>query len=403
MTERFRNWSGSLEFEYARRERPRSEEEIQEIVRAAREEGRTVRPVGSGHSSTPLVETDGVLVDFEHLHGLTAHDEDALTATLLPGTTLENSGELLADVGLGMENLGDVDYQTIAGAIGTGTHGTGLELGNVSSNVIGGWLVTGTGEVRAFGVDAGTDGHDDLTRAARVSLGALGMFSALTLRVLPYYRLHRRNFMTHVDWTLDHFDELVSSSRHFDFYWYPRRDETQVRLMDRPDEDQQIDAPVDEYKREDIGPSHHVITNDRDLRFEEMEYMFPLERGMEVFRAVRERVKERHRQHVGWRVLVRVIAEDDGLLSNCNGGPTMTIALLQNNVLDYHDYFDDLEPLFLDFGGRPHWGKKHSQTAEQLRGMYPEWDRFQQIRRELDPDGVYLNAHLRELLGEGTT
>lgn len=397
MSEHFRNWSGSLEFSHRDLQRPRSERSLRAIVDRARAAGRTVRPVGSGHSSTPLVRTDDVLVDFSRMNGMQAHDSERMTASMLPGTSIDEAGELLAARGMAMENLGDVAYQTIAGAIGTGTHGTGRYLGNLSSNLVGGRLVTGLGEVMPFGIDAGTDGTDDLTRAVQVSLGSLGMLSSLTLGVLPHYDVLRRNVIAPTDWTIDNFDELSSRHRHLDFYWYPRRDEVKLRFMDKADEAPPLEAPIREHKARDVGASHHIITNARELRFEEMEYMFPLDRGMEVFREVRRRVMDRHRHYVGWRILVRTVAPDDAMLSNCNGTETMTIALLQNSQLDYDSYFADLEPLFLDFGGRPHWGKKHSQTAATLRGMYPEWDAFHSIRRRLDPEEVLMNDYLRTL------
>ncbi|HMO10544.1 MAG TPA: D-arabinono-1,4-lactone oxidase, partial [Actinotalea sp.] len=143
-----------------------------------------------------------------------------------------------------------------------------------------------------------------------------------------------------------------------------------------------------------------IITNERDLRFDEMEYMLPLEVGLRCFDVIRERIKERHRQKVGWRVLVRTVAPDEAMLSNCYQRPTMTIALLQNNELPHDEYFADLEPILQEFGGRPHWGKKHSMRAEQLSGISPEWDAFHAIRRRLDPDGVFQNDFMRELFEE---
>lgn len=403
MAKSFENWSGSIRFEPSRIENLSSEEAIVKCVTSARERGDTVRPVGSGHSSMPIFATDDVLAKVDDMAGVVDHDEDAGTATILPGTTLEDAGAALAKRGLAMENLGDVNYQTIAGAIGTGTHGTGITMGNLSSTLVGGRLVTGTGEVVPFGVDAGEEADDRLLRAAQVSLGSLGIMSSLTLRVIEEYDLHRRNWMTHVEWAKEHFDELVAEHRHFDFYWYPRSDEAQVRTMNEPGHEVKLVPPSvrrgadPDLKTEETGPSHEIITNDRDLRFDEMEYMFPLEGCMEIFEQVRQRVKERHRADVGWRVLVRTIAQDDAMISNCNAGPTMSIALLQNNELPHDDYFSDMEPLLLDLGGKPHWGKKHSLKADRLAALYPEWEEFQRVRRELDPDGVLLNDYLREL------
>jgi FAD/FMN-containing dehydrogenase len=265
---------------------------------------------------------------------------------------------------------------------------------------VGGTLVTGGGDTVDFGSRAGADENDPLLRAAQVSLGALGIMSRLTIRAVPVYTLHRRNWMTHIDWVMDHFTELIHDNRHVDFYWYPRSDRAQLRTMNLPDDPPTVIPPDGRLKTEERDLGHQIITNDRDLRFDEMEYMLPLENGMQAFAVVRERIKERHRQNVGWRVLVRTVRGDNAMLSNCHGRDTMTIALLQNNTLPHEAYFTDMEPLLLDLGGRPHWGKKHSLTAEELAPMYPEWDDFQRIRRELDPDGVLMNDYLRRLLGD---
>lgn len=393
----FVNWSGSMRFTPGEHLRPATEEEVSAIVRRAVEEGRQVRPVGSGHSSVPLVSTPDVLVSLDAMAGLGSHDPGAGRASLLPGTGLGQAGELLADVGLAMENLGDVDYQTIAGAIGTGTHGTGLRLGNLSQTLVGGRLVTASGDVLAFGTDAGDDADPDLLRAAQVSLGSLGIMTSLTLRLLPAYDLHRVNWCTHVDWAVEHLHELAEAHRHVDFYWYPRSDEAQVRTLDVPGQEPELAPPAGEVRSDETGPSYAVIPNVRDLRFDEMEYMLPIEAGLECFAVVRERVKERHRHQVAWRVLVRTIDADEAMISNCYRRRTMTIALLQNSGLPHDEYFADLEPVLQSFGGRPHWGKKHSMREPELRRSYREWDAFQDIRRRLDPNGVFLNDYLRSL------
>ena len=386
-------------------------------VRRAREHGRSVRPVGSGHSSMPLVATDDVLLSVDELSGVEATDPERGLATVLPGTGLADLGAALRESGLGLENLGDVDYQSIAGAVGTGTHGTGARLGNLSSTLVGGTLVTGTGDEVSFGPTAGTTGghpgdhdrpapsevtEDDLTHAAQVSLGALGVFTRMTLRVRPYYELHRRNWMTHIDWVLDNYAELVHSHRHMDFYWYPRSDLAQVRLLDEPGREPDLRQPPGSLKTEETGPAYEILPNDRHLHFEEMEYALPLDTDLTVFRRARERIKARHRSIVGWRVLVRTVAADHGFLSPFYGRPSMTIALLQNASLPYEEYFSDMEPLFLEHDGRPHWGKKHRLGAAELAAKYPEWDEFSRVRERLDPDGVFLNDHLRELLVTGT-
>lgn len=398
MTDTFTNWSGSLTCRPRRRLRASTTDEVVEAVRQAGRDGVTLRPVGSGHSSMPVMTTDDVMMSVDDMRGVVSVDADARLASVLPGTGLADLGAELAGHDLAMENLGDVDYQSIAGAIGTGTHGTGARLGNLSSTLAGGTLVTGTGEVVPFGVDAGGDHDDDVLRAAQVSLGSLGILTSLTLRVLPAYELHRTNWMTHIDWVLENLDELVEQNRHVDFYWYPRSDLAQVRILNPPGEEPEL-LPPGELRKDETGPSYEILPNDRELYFDEMEYMMPLEVGTYAFREARERIKERHRQHVGWRVLVRTVAPDRAMLSPSYHRPTMTIALLQNASLPYESYFRDMEPLLLDHGGRPHWGKKHTRTADHLADLYPEWDEFARIRERFDPNGVLLSGHLRELFG----
>ncbi|MGC5322339.1 D-arabinono-1,4-lactone oxidase [Micromonospora arida] len=404
MGHEFVNWSGSLSFTPAEYAEPADEDEVRALVRRARQDGTPVRPVGSGHSSSPLVRTDGILLSLDRMAGVIS-DRGNL-ATVWAGTRLNTLGEGLYDAGLAMDNLGDVDYQSIAGATATGTHGTGLRFGNLSTQVAGVRLVTGTGEI----LDIGADSNPELLPAVRLSLGALGVVTRVTLQVQPRYDLHRRSWCAPIDWTLDHLAELQHTNRNTDFYWYPRSDHTQIRVMNRADEtpEQQVWAlprvpgsdPWAQPREVQVGPTHRTIPRHRELRFEEIEYMLPAEAFPACFAEVRRRIREQHRRVAGWRVLVRSIAADDIWLSNAYGRPTTTIACLQNTSLPYEEYFRDMEAVFRQYGGRPHWGKKHWLTARQLRPLYPRWDDFQALRRRLDPDGVFLSPDQIRLLEE---
>jgi FAD/FMN-containing dehydrogenase len=412
VTQEFRNWSGSISFTPETIAAPKNTSQLLTLVKRAGQRGSTVRPVGSGHSSTPIFSTEDILLSLDHMTGVVEVDAEAGWAKVLPGTGLRDLGEQLAQHGVAMENLGDVDYQSIAGAISTGTHGSGITLGNLSSTVLGGTLVNGTGEEMPFGVDAGVPREDvesnELLRAVQVSLGALGVLTSLTLRVESAHHLHRLNWITHIDWVLENYAELVRTNRSMDFYWYPRSDLAQVRTLNKPGEEPELtpqDEPYSELKKDVTGPNYEIIPNDRMLPFEEMEYMLPFDRELAAFRRVRERVKSKHRAEVGWRVLVRTIAPDHALLSNTEaefrqGGPSMTIALLQNNTLPFTRYFNDIEPIFWEFTGRPHWGKKHTLKGTELAVLYPQWDSFHAVRGELDPNGIFMNGYLRELFGE---
>ncbi len=388
------NWSGSLRFRPNTIAMPGDEAALVALVRRAAEERRTVRAVGAGHSSSPLVETTDVLVSLEKFQGLEWHDAQTQRATLGAGMTLKNAGEELLRVALAMHNLGDVNVQTVAGAIATGTHGSGETLPNLATMLVGGRMVTGTGEIVEFSFER----EPELTCAARVSLGVIGILTRVQLQLLPAYRLHRQEWCTHIDDCLAHLDQLIAENRNFDFYWYPRSDEAKLRTLNVPEQAPR-DIPFAKRVKEKIGWSSEVLSRVRELPFDEMEYALPAEAGPECFREVRRRVKEKHRQYVGWRVLYRTIAPDDSPLSPAFGRETVTISLHQNAGLPFWEYFRDLEPIMRAYGGRPHWGKKHTLKAAELRLLYPRWDHFLQIRQDSDPEGVFLNPYLRALLG----
>ncbi|WP_025745586.1 D-arabinono-1,4-lactone oxidase [Kallotenue papyrolyticum] len=393
MHHEYSNWSGSMRFRPRQVVRPESEAELVEIMRRAYADGRALRVVGAGHSSSPLVATDDLLISPERLTGILWHDNARREALVGAGMRLKDLGQALHELGLALENYGDVNTQMIAGAISTGTHGSGKRLRNLETHVIGVRMVTVTGAI----VEWDAQCQPDLVRAARVSLGTLGIFTALKLRLFATFQLHRRDYCTHIDTCLAHLDQLAEEHRNLDFYWYPRSDEVKIRTLHPPGEE----PPPLSYARcvtDEVAWSHTIIPRERTLKFDEMEYLLPAEAGVACFQEVRRRIKERWRRIVGWRVLYRFIAADDALLSPAYERDSVAISIHQNNTLPYQDYFNDIEPIFRAYGGRPHWGKKHSLRATDLRRLYPAWDQFQQIRRMLDPEGCLLNPYLRDLL-----
>lgn len=394
MVEEWVNWSGSLRFTPGGYATPVDEEAVVDLVRRARESGTKLRPLGSGHSSSPLVRTDGILVDMGRFAGA-SRDTHPGQATVGAGTTLHALGEDLHSLGLAMANLGDVNYQTIAGASATGTHGTGRGLGSVSTMIAGARLVTGTGDV----LDVSAEHNAELLPAVQLSLGCLGIVTQITQSLRPRFDLDRVSWCAPVGWTLEHLDELQRRNRNIDFYWYPRSDLAQIRTLNHAGQSSEMQPPGP-WREWESGPSHRIIPKHRTLKFDEMEYMIPSDAFAACFADVRRRIKDRHRANVGWRVLVRTIAADSIHLSGAQGRPTTTIACLQNASLGYEEYFADLEPVFREYGGRPHWGKKHSLTAKDLRPLYPQWDAFRQARHRLDPDNVFLTPDLARLLEE---
>lgn len=384
------NWSGSLRFVPGEIARPRSEEDAAKIVRHAAEQRRVVRVAGAGHSSSPLVQTDDVLLSLEHLQGVESHDASRCEAVVRAGTILKDAGEDLFAPGLALHNLGDVNVQTVVGAVSTGTHGSGKTLQNLATALIGGRMITASGDIREI--------PSDQILAFRSALGSLGIFTAVRLKLLPAFQLRRLEMCTSVNDCMEHLDELAADNRNLDFYWYPRSDEVKLRTMNPPDKAR----PHPSYARvveDKTGWSHEIISKKRELRFEEIEYALPADAGPACFQEVRRRVRETHRREVAWRVLYRFVAADEAWLSTAHGRDTVTISLHHNAGLPFREYFDDIEPVFRSFGGRPHWGKRHSLKSEQLRSLYPQWDAFQRTRRELDPDGVFQNDYLKTLLG----
>jgi FAD/FMN-containing dehydrogenase len=395
MTSEWNNWSGSVRFRPSRVERPRNEDELCAAIRRAAEEGRQVRAVGALHSSSSIIRTNDVLVSLERLAGVVATDRESYKATVLPGTKIGDAGQALREAGLAMHTVGDIDSQTIAGAVSTGTHGTGRRFGNLATMCVGGRLVLADGSVRAFHVE------DDpvFVRAVRSSLGTLGDFSELQLQLIPAPRLRRREWCCHIDDCMANLDELIEHNRNFDFYWYPRRDDVKLRTVnDDGSPDEQL--PFATLLEEQVGWLDEVIAQDRQLKFEETEYAVPIEAGPACFMELRERIKARHRRIVGWRLLYRTVAADDAHLSTAHGRDTAMISAHHNAGLPFDEYFRDLEPIMRAHGGRPHWAKKHYLAAADLRPLYPQWDRFAAVRRELDPAGVFLSEAMRRLLEE---
>src|SRR5688500_5939178 len=317
MSAQWRNWSGSVAFQPARLHRPDDEDRLAALVREVAARDGQLRAVGAGHSSNDLVRCDDTLLSLERLSGLVSVDCSALTATVRAGTTLEDLGRDLHEHDLALPNYGDVATQTIGGAIGTGTHGSGREQPNLSAMLIGARLVDGRGDLRTIGAD-----DVDTLRAARVALGTLGVFTEVTLQLQPAFDVVRREYAIGTGAALAQLDALIAGNRSFDFYWYPRRDDIKLRTVNAigggvpPDGAREL-VHVGGYGHE-IIPTHSGIPH----RFEESEFAVPAEAGPACFAAVRERVLRRWRATVGWRVLYRTIAADDAYLSPAHGRAT---------------------------------------------------------------------------------
>ena len=397
----WRNWAGNVVATPARIERPASIEAVQELVADAARAGQTVRVAGAGHSFTPICATDGVLLDLCDLSGVTAIDVEHRTATILGGTRIHQMGAPLFEAGLAVANQGDIDVQAIAGAIGTGTHGTGRRFGSFSSTLVGCQIVTATGDLLTF------DESDlETLRAARVSLGTLGVMVLVTLTLVPAYKLRRRSWPVAWDEAIAQWPEIESSSRNAEFWWIPPLDTSVFKVFVETDEEPNGTPPAPAYPPgtierylppDGVDWAWRVYPAVREHRFVEMEYTLPIERGLDALSAVRALMLARH-PGVKWAVEFRTHAGEDAFLSVTQGEESITISVHDAADNPHWDFFREAEHEFRRFDARPHWGKLNSLKTAELRSLFPLLDRFTAVRRRLDPNGVFLNDYLRPIL-----
>jgi len=425
------NWAGDQSCRPARILRPQSREELAEAVGAAAAAGEKVRVAASGHSFTEAALTGGTMLRLEALSGIEDADRATGLVRIGGGTVIADLNEELAGLGLAMENLGDIDRQTIAGAISTGTHGTGARLRSISAQVEGMELVLGDGSVRHLAAAT----NPELLRAARVGVGALGAISAVTLRCVPAFTLLRVDAPHPREEVLDSFDERAEAHEHFELFSFPYSDLALVLERNRAEGPPQPrgraatyfnDVVLENWALEALAAtgkaiprlipalsrlagrlasgsrtsdrSDRVFANDRRVRFTEMEYALPREYGPEAARRVVEWVRS-NRYPVFFPIEMRVSAGDDASLSMAHQRETAYIAVHQYRGMEWRPCFEAVEAIMDDYGGRPHWGKRHFQTAATLAERYPAWEEFQRARDLLDPGRIFTSEYTDRVLG----
>ena len=421
------NWARQQRCAPAAIQSPRSEGQLADLVGRSRG---PLKVAGSGHSFSDVACTDGLMLDLSRMGRVLSVEGELVTVEA--GITLARLGAELAERGLALENQGDIDRQSLAGALATGTHGTGARFRNLSANVASLRLVTSEGEV----VELSADSDPDAWRAARVGLGALGAVSAIALRCVPQFTVRRVDEPRPLRETLERLDEHADSNDHFELYAFPYTEKALCRFSERSDTPPAPEGDwrlcVQERLLENavlggaarcgrlapaliprlnrgiaalaarsvkVDRSHRVYSSRRAVRFTEMEYAIPRARAREGVERVLELVPRRHLP-VGFPIEVRLVAGDDALLSPAQGRDTCYVAVHQYVGMEYETYFRAVESIMDDYGGRPHWGKRHYQSAATLSPRYPEWERFASVRARLDPHGRFANDYTRRVLGE---
>lgn len=410
---------------------PSSPQEVAETVRDAAARGLTVKPVGSGHSFTPAAVTDGVQIRLVNLGRLRGADHATGLVTAEAGMPLWRLNELLAEQGLALTNMGDIQAQTVSGAIGTGTHGTGRSSASIAAQVAGLEVVLADGSI----VACNPQSHPDLFEAARISIGTIGVITAVTFRTERSFLLEAREEPMRVDEVLDRFDELRTENEHFEFFWFPHTSMTTTKRNNRTAgparplsrrrewlEDEFLSNTVFSgicrvgraapraipainklsskalSARSYVDRSDRVFTSPRTFKFLEMEYALPVEAAVPALREVK-RMIDRESLRISVPIEVRCAPADDLWLSTSHGRDTAYLAFHMFQGMDQTRYFDEAEEIMLAHDGRPHWGKLHTREHDYFAAAYPRFADFLAVREKTDPDRVFANNYTRRIFG----
>ncbi len=426
----WKNWSGYVECPRTPVLTPGSGEQLAQVLADAARDGKAVRMAGAGHSFSPLVASDGVIVSLDKLQGVIDVDAATNVARVHAGTRLHALGAALAQRGLAMENLGDINVQSIAGATSTGTHGTGLGFGNLATQIAALKFLTADGRE----VIASPEENPELFAGGRIGLGSLGVLTEVSLRLVPAFRLRLERDRMDLEECLAQADALVAANRSFEFYWLPHTESVLTKKWNT------TDAPVDpmgfgrwvsdvllENKAfgllcdigkavpswcpslsrlcaslishgEQVDASWSMLSTVRQVRFNEMEWSVPASRGADALREIKALIARREFPLM-FPLEYRWVKGDDIWLSPDFARDSVHISVHQYRGMPFERYFEAVQAICLNHGGRPHWGKVHSLRSSQLSSLYPRWDEFLALRERMDPSGRFLTPYLRGLFG----
>ena len=427
----WRNWAGNQKASPLSIDAPRSVAELAALVASASEQGQKVKAVGSGHSFTSAAATNGRMIRLENLSGILHVDRATCRVTVGAGTRLSELNTLLDAEGLALANLGDIAYQTVAGAISTSTHGTGKALTGLAGQVVAMKLVNGLGEI----IECSQSVNPHIFDVARVSVGALGVITEYTLQAVPSFRLRALEQPMRLDVVLDNAHDLASTNDHFEFFWIPhtkwaltkRNNRTEDELQPLPRVKGWIEKTfMENYafgavcrvgrarpsliprlatalpssgSREYVDQSFKIFASPRIVRFYEMEHALPVEALVPALKEIRAMV-DRKGYLLNFPVEVRFTKGDDVPLSTAYGRDSAYIAVHVYKGMECEPFFRDVEDILRAYDARPHWGKMHYREADELSKLYPRWDEFITLRNQLDPQRTFSNAYSDTVFGK---
>ncbi|HLR09113.1 MAG TPA: D-arabinono-1,4-lactone oxidase [Bacillota bacterium] len=425
----WQNWSQTVYCHPEKIHYPKNIDDVIQLVTACRRLGKSMRIVGAGHSFTPLAATSEWLVSLKYLSGIAAIDRAKQSVTVWAGTTLKDLGQLLYDEGYAMENFGDINAQSVAGAISTGTHGTGIGFGSLSTQVTMLTIVTASGEI----MDISAKNTPQLFDAARLSLGMFGIIVKVELSVIPTQKLVAESYRTTLEHCFNNLDMLLDTNRHFEFYWFPYTETVQVKILNNAGHNtvkstgkraafkkyvienglfwilSEITRTLPAISKRtsqisamsvptgiESGESHLLYPTPRLVKFREMEYSVPAAYLPAVLNDIRYTI-EKENIRVHFPIECRYVQADNIWLSPSYNRDSAYIAIHMYKGMTFQTYFDAVEKVFQHYNGRPHWGKMHTMTAEQLENLYPHFQTFLHLRQEMDPNGIFLNPYVKHL------
>ena len=426
----WKNWSGSISNPNATVLTPASRLELANVLRSAEQAGTQVRAVGAGHSFSSLVDTDDTIVSLDHVQGIIDVNDARRVVRVHAGTRIFALNAALEKRGYAMSNLGDINVQSIAGATSTGTHGTGITLGNIATQIESLKIMRADGRE----ITASKEENPDLFEGGRIGLGALGILTEIGLNVVPSFRLKAQRGKMGFDECLAQTDTLIRRHRSFELYWLPHTDAMLTKSWDLTDEAATHNGmkryftesvlenlafgllcdlgkyvpsmcpSISRFCASLIGPGQHVdtshlmLSSPRRVRFNEMEWSVPAEHGAEALREIRALISQKAFPLM-FPLEYRWVRGDDIWLSPNYGRDSVHISAHQYRAMPYKQYFDGVQAICLNYGGRPHWGKMHTLKGRDLAKLYPRWDDFLALRARMDPHGRFLSPYLGALFG----
>ncbi|HSL26574.1 MAG TPA: D-arabinono-1,4-lactone oxidase [Acidimicrobiia bacterium] len=396
------NWVGNQSFTPQAVIEVQSEAAVQRQVAQAVAGGYGVRAAGTGHSFTPIVETDGVLLDLGRMSGIIDIDPARLQVTAGPKTTIGEFGDELWQHGLALANQGDIDTQAIAGAIATATHGSGRKYPSFSATLAAARLVDGRGDL----VEVSTRENAEVLPALQTSIGLLGIMTQVTIKVAPAYELHARTDVLKYDEVMETFAADIDAYRHYGFFWMPTDASATLYNLRGAGADycvvKRYREADHETRRAGLPPNERVDRSYRiypmvyDPNFHEMEYFLPLEQSRAILDEMR-RLMLRWLPYSIYPLEIRVVGTEDAWMSPNYQRDNLVVSISGQPGTDYWPYLRACDSLFAEFHGRPHWGKLHFMTADRLARLFPRYEEFVTMRRQFDPKGIFLNSHTQAL------